>query len=610
MFKLFTSALFLCVLSISAHAAEIAPLHGLAMHGEPKYGAGFRHLEYINPDAPKGGEIHLAAQGTFDSLNPYVIKGVPAPGVGMVYQTLMASTEDEAFSEYGLLAATVEMPEDRSWVAFNLRPEARWHDGAPVQAADVVWSFDTLMSKGHPFYKAYYANVKSAVAESPTRVKFAFNMAGNRELPLIMGQMPVLPKHFWETKDFAKSTLETPLGSGPYRVKSVDTGRRITYERVKDWWAAELPIVKGHYNFDTIVFDLYRDETVLLQAFFSGNYDFRQENVAKSWNAEYDQPPVRQGLIKKEEIRHSIPAGMQSFAFNIRRAVFQDARVRQALGHAFDFEWSNRQFAYGTYKRTQSYFANSELASAGLPAGRELEILQSFKGRIPDDVFTKEFTLPKTSGSGQDMRQSLAAAKQLLMDAGWKMGKNALLEKDGQPFKFEILINSEMFERWINPMISNLKKLGIEAKLRVVDTAQYQNRMDSFDFDMTVATFGQSLSPGNEQRDFWSSEKAGVKGSRNLIGIQNPAVDQLIDMIIGAPDRDELIARTRALDRVLLWNYYVIPQWHIDYFRAAWWDKFGKPAVSPKYGLGVPDTWWHDTEKAANIASKVKPEAK
>jgi microcin C transport system substrate-binding protein len=408
--KLFTLALLLCVLFLStaAFATTINPLPGIAMHGTPKYAADFKNLEYVNPDAPKGGGLHLAAEGTFDSLNPYVIKGVPAPGIGMVYQTLMASTEDEAFSEYGLLAATTEMPEDRSWVVFNLRPEARWNDGKPVTAEDVVWSFNTLMDKGHPFYKAYYANVKSAVAESPTRVKFTFNMAGNRELPLIMGQMPVLPQHFWEGKDFAKSTLEMPLGSGPYRVKSFDAGRRITYERVKDWWAKDLPIVKGQYNFDTIIYDLYRDETVLLQAFFSGNYDFRQENVAKSWNAEYDQPPVRQGLIKKEEIHHSIPAGMQSFAFNIRRPMFQDARVRQALGYAFDFEWSNKQFAYSTYKRTQSYFANSELASSGLPTGRELEILQKFKGQVPDDLFTKEFTLPKTSGSGQDMRQNLA----------------------------------------------------------------------------------------------------------------------------------------------------------------------------------------------------------
>ncbi|MFH1157662.1 MAG: extracellular solute-binding protein [Pseudomonadota bacterium] len=612
MLKLFATAALSVALFLSggALAEDTAPLPGIAMHGAPKYAAGFKNFDYVNPDAPKGGEIRLAVSGTFDSLNPYIIKGVAAPGIGMAYQTLMTNTEDEAFSEYGLLAETIEVPEDRSWAVFNLRKEARWNDGTPVTAADVVWSFNTLMTKGHPYFRSFYASVKDAVAESPTRVKFTFNMTGNRELPLIIGQMPIMPEHFWKGKDFEKSTTGIPLGSGPYKVKSVDTGRRIIYERVKDWWAKDLPVVKGMYNFDTIVYDVYRDETVLLQAFFSGDYDFRHENIAKAWNAEYNQPPVREGLIKKEEVRHSLPAGMQCFAYNLRRPVFQDARVRRALGYAFDYEWSNRQFAFGTYKRTQSFFANSDLASSGLPSGRELEILRKFKGRIPDEALTGEFSIPKTSGSGQDVRQNLSTARKMLEDAGWKIGKDGVLAKDGQPFKFEILVESDMFERWIGPMISNLKKLGIQANLRVVDATQYQKRMDAFDFDMTVTTFGQSLSPGNEQRDFWSSAKADVKGSRNIIGIRNPVVDELIDMIVSAPDRDELVARTRALDRVLLWNYYVIPQWHIDYFRLAWWDKFGRPAVSPKYGLGVVETWWYDAEKAAKISAKVKPAEK
>ncbi|MCK5556127.1 MAG: ABC transporter substrate-binding protein, partial [Alphaproteobacteria bacterium] len=341
--------------------------------------------------------------------------------------------------------------------------------------------------------------------------------------------------------------------------------------------------------------------------FFSGDYDFRHENVAKSWNAGYDQPPVRDGLIKKEEVSHGLPAGMQSFAYNLRRPMFQDARVRQALGYAFDFEWSNKQFAFGKYKRTQSFFANSDLASSGLPIGREMEILQKFKDRIPDEVLTKEFSVPKTSGSGQDVRKNLGTARKMLEDAGWLIGKSGMLEKNGQPFKFEILVDSDMFGRWINPMISNLKKLGIAANLRVVDATQYQNRINTFDFDMTVANFGQSLSPGNEQRDFWSSAKADVNGSRNIIGIKNPVVDELIDMIVSAPDRDELVARTRALDRVLLWNYYVIPQWYLDYFRLAWWDKFGRPVISPKYGLGVVETWWYDAEKVAKIDNVNRP---
>ena len=613
MSKLFTTSLLialLCLSGIGQAAETIAPAPGIAMHGAPKYGADFKHLDYVNPDAPKGGELHLAEEGTFDSLNPYIIKGVSAPGIGsMVYQTLMASTEDEAFSEYGLITETIETPPDRSWVVFNLHKEARWNDGTPITADDVVWSFNTLMTKGHPYFRSYYASVKSAVAESPTRVRFTFNMTGNRELPLIIGQLPILPEHFWKGKDFEKSTTDIPLGSGPYKVKSVDSGHRITYERVKDWWAKDLPIVKGMYNFNTIVYDVYRDGTVLLQAFFSGNYDFREENIAKNWYAEYDQPPVREDLIKKEEIHHSIPAGMQCFAFNIRRPMFQDARVRRAMGYAFDFEWSDKQFAYGSYKRTTSYFSNSELASSGLPTGRELEILKKFKGQVPDGLFTQPFTLPKTSGTGNDMRQNLMTAKKLLEESGWKIN-NGVLEKDGQPFKFEILVENEAFERWIDPMISNLKRLGIQANLRLVDTSQYQKRMDDFDFDMTVANFGESLSPGNEQRDFWSSAKADVKGSRNLIGIKNPVVDQLIDMVINAPDREELIVRTHALDRVLLWNYYVIPQWYFDAFRVAYWDKFGQPAISPKYGLGVVNTWWQDPAKTAKVASKMKTEAK
>lgn len=585
--------------------------HAFAMHGDPKYPAGFDHFDYVNPDAPKGGEIRLATSAPFDNLNGFIIKGVPAPGIGMTYMTLMENADDEAFTEYGLVAESVEMPQDRSSVTFNLRPEARWNDGKPLTAEDVVWTFNTLMTKGHPFYRAYYGHVKEAVVENPHRVKFNFGMAGNRELPLIMGQMPVLPKHYWADKNFEATTLTAPLGSGPYKVKSVDAGRRIVYERVKDWWGKDLAVNRGRYNFDTIVYDVYRDETVLLQALFANAYDFRNENVAKSWYGEYDQQnPVKDGLIQKVEIKHEIPTGMQSFAYNTRRAIFADPKVREAIGYAFDFEWSNKQFAFGAYKRTSSYFANSELASSGLPQGKELEILEKFRGKIPEEVFTKEFSNPKTAGTGQDLRVNLSKAKQILADAGWKVGKSGLLEKDGKPLKFEILINSDMFQRWINPFIQNLKKLGIEATLRLVDTAQYQNRTDSFDFDMTVGSFPQSLSPGNEQVDFWGSEKADVNGSRNIIGIKNPVVDELIQLIIRAQDREELVALSHALDRVLLWNYYVIPQWHLDIHRIAYWNKFGRPDVTPKYGLGVPDTWWYDADKAAKIAQKVKPAAK
>lgn len=606
-FSMLLTAAFLAFVALPATAAEtVKPVHGLSLHGDPKYPADFKNLEYVNPDAPKGGEIRLAAQGTFDNLNSFIIKGVAAPGIGMIYETLMSNAEDEAFSEYGQVAETVEMPEDRSYVTFNLRPQAKFSDGKSLTADDVVWTFETLMKKGHPFYRSYYAHVKEAKVESPHRVTFVFDMKDNRELPMIMGQMPILPKHYWADKNFEATTLTPPVGSGPYKVKSVDTGRRIVYERVKDWWAKDLPVNKGQYNFDTIVYDLYRDETVLLQALFAGAYDFRSENVAKSWNQEYGgQKPVKDGLIKKEEIEHSIPTGMQAFSYNTRRPVFQDKAVREALNYAFDFEWSNKQFAFGSYKRSSSFFANSELASSGLPSGRELEILEQFRGQVPDEVFTAEYKNPTTNGTGQDMRANLSHAKKILTDAGWVMGKSGVLEKNGVPLRFEILSNSDTFQRWVNPFIANLKKIGVEMKFRVVDTAQYQNRLDSFDFDMTIGSFPQSLSPGNEQRDFWGSDKADINGSRNIIGIKNPVIDKLIEMLIVAGDRDELIAVSRALDRVLLWNFYVIPQWHHNKHRIAYWDKFGRPAIAPKYGLGVPDTWWYDADKAARTTAKM-----
>jgi len=580
------------------------PVHALAMHGDPKYPADFTHFEYTNPDAPKGGTLRLASSGTFDNLNPYILKGIAAPGSAMVFQTLLLNADDEAFTEYGLIAKSIEMPEDRGQVTFNLYPEAHWHDGKPLTAEDVVWTFKTLMEKGHPFFKAYYANVKEAVAENKHRVTFKFNMTGNRELPLIMGQMPVLPKHFFDGKDFAATTLEPIVGSGPYKIKSIKDGSRITYERVKNWWAKDLPVMKGQYNFDEIVYDLFRDETVLLQALFSGNYDFRNENIAKAWNEEYDsQRALKEGWIKKEEIPHSLPAGMQGFAFNTRRDMFKDPQVRAALNYAFDFEWSNKKFAGGKYTRTDSYFENSELASEGLPEGKELEILEAYRDQLPAEVFTTTYKNPETSGNGYDIRRNLGTAKDMLAKAGWVIGKSGNLEKDGQVFKFEILIQSDAFVRWISPMIENLKRLGIDAAVRVVDTAQYQNRMDTFDFDMTVVTFGQSLSPGNEQRDFWGSDKADVNGSRNIIGIKNPVVDALIDKIIVAPDRETLVATTRALDRVLLAGHYLIPHWYVGYHRVAYWNKFGHPAVPPKYALGVVNTWWYDADKAAKLKS-------
>ena len=588
-----------------AGAQEVTPRHAIAMHGEPKYGPDFKNFDYVNPNAPKGGEVKLAAIGTFDNLNPYILKGVAAAGLGGLFETLLTNSDDEAFTEYGQLAESIEMPEDRSWVAFTLRREARWHDGKPVTPEDVIFSLEILKTKGQPFFRFYFADVKKAEKTGPRRVKFTFSGGENRELPLIVGQMPVLPRHFWEGRPFEKTILEPPLGSGPYRIKAFEPGRSITYERVKDYWAADLPVNKGRFNVDIIRYDYYRDTTVALEAFKGGEYDFRQENVSKDWATAYNSPAVREGLIKKEEIRHQRPTGMQGFVFNTRTSLFRDPRVRRALAFAFDFEWTNKTLFYGQYTRTKSYFSNSELASTGLPGPDELEFLEPLRGQIPDEVFTKAYEPPAADGSG-NIRRNLRKALRLLREAGWVIEEGQLVNAGtGAPFAFEILLNQPTWERIALPFRRNLKRLGIDARVRTVDTAQYQRRTEDFDFDMIVDVFGQSLSPGNEQRDMWGSEAAGRPGSRNTIGIRSDAIDRLIDLVIAAPDRESLTARTRALDRVLLWGHYVIPHWHIQSFRVAYWDRFGRPAITPKYNLGF-DTWWIDSGKNVALVERRK----
>jgi len=582
----------------------VTPVHALAMHGEPKYGADFKHFDYVNPGAPKGGAVRLHAIGTFDNLNSFTLKGIPAAGLDGLYDTLLASSYDEAFTEYGLLAEGIEMPEDRSWVAFTLRKEARWHDGQPVTVEDVIFSLNILKTKGHPSYRAYYANVERAEKIGERKVKFIFSGGANRELPLITGQLPILPKHYWEGRNFEKTTLDPPLGSGPYRVESFQQGRTITFARVDDYWGRDLPVNRGRNNFGTIRYDYYRDATVALQAFKAGEYDFRLENSSKDWATAYDVPAVREGLIKKELIPDERPTGMQGFVFNTRRPFFSDRRVREALAYAFDFEWTNQNLFYGQYTRTRSYFSNSELASRGLPGPDERKILEPFRKELPKEVFEKEYDPPSTMGKGR-IRGNLKRAVELLKEAGWGFRNGKLVnEKTGGPFSFEILLNQPNWERIALPFAKNLERIGIDARIRTVDAAQYQKRVEEFDFDMIVDVFGQSLSPGNEQRDFWGSRAADEPGSRNTIGIKDPVVDAIIDLIISAPDRKSLIARTRALDRVLLWGYYVIPHWHIRGFRVAYWDLFGRPSVTPKYSLGF-DTWWVDPKKDAALRRKM-----
>jgi microcin C transport system substrate-binding protein len=586
----------------AVRAQEAVPSHGVAMHGDLKYGPEFEHFDYVNPNAPKGGTVTFASIGSFDTLNPFIIKGTAADGLGFLFETLTTQSEDEPFSEYGLLAESIEMPEDRSWVAFTLRPEARWHDGKPVTVDDVIFSFNTLKEKGLPFYRAYYKNVIKAAADGERRVKFTFEETTNRELPLILGQLPILPKHYYETVEFDKTTLEPPLGSGPYRIKSLEPGRRIVYERVKDYWGAGLPVNQGFWNFDEVRYEYYRDANVALEAFKAGGYDVRVENTSKFWATAYTGPMFDAGWIQKEEIPHELGTGMQGFAFNLRRPMFQDPKVRRALAYAFDFEWTNRTIMYGQYDRTGSYFSNTELAADGLPSAAELELLEPFRDQLPEEVFTEVYQAPSTEGEG-GIRQNLRTALRLLGEAGWSVEGGQLVNAEGEPFRFEILLNGPSFERHTLPFVKSLERLGIQATVRAVDPAQYQNRMDDFDFDMVVATFGQSLSPGNEQREYWSSEAADIPGSRNIIGIKDPVVDHLIDQIIEAPTREDLVTATRALDRVLLWGHYVIPHWHSRIFRVAYWDKFDRPETNPPYGLPL-FSWWVDPVKVADVEQR------
>ncbi len=590
--KFWLSAFFLFV-SFSAVAAPPPPVHALALHGTPKYAADFAHFDYVNPDAPKGGNLSLGVIGSFDSLNPFIVRGMSGAGAAMIYETLLEKSLDEPLTAYGHLAESIVLPEDRSWVRFNLRKQARWHDGKPLTSADVVWTFNALMKHGMPFYRSYYSQVEKVEALDAHSVKFTFKKAGNREMPLIVGDMPVLPKHYWtaEGRDFSKTTLTPPLGSGPYKIKSAESGRRVVLERVKDWWAADLAVNRGKYNFDTLTFDYYRDPGVAFQAFLGGNVDFRQENIAKNWAQGYDHPAVKGGKIAREEIKHSLPSGMQAFVLNTRRPLFADPKVREALAYAFDFEWSNKQLAFGSYVRTASYFANSELAANRPITPEEEALLEPFRDKLPPRVLTDIYQPPKTDGTG-NLRANLRHARVLLAEAGWKPEKGVLKNADGDVFAFEIVIDSPMFDRWLLPFVANLRKLGIQARIREVDSAQYQNRLNDFDFDMTIKVFPQSLTPGNEQFSFWGSETADLPGSQNLMGIKNPVVDALIDTIIHAETREALVTATRALDRVLLWHFYVIPQWHIDRFRIAYWQHLGRPENTPPYGLPVVETWW------------------
>lgn len=597
------TALLLAVPGV-ALAQETITTNGLSLIGEPKYADDYTHFDYVNREAPKGGRLRQAAFGTFDSLNPFVIKGKPG-AVTAIYDQLMADSMDEPSAEYGLLAKSVTYPDDFSWVEFELHETARWHDGEPLTSSDVIFSLNSLTAN-HPHFASYYKNVSKAEALGDHRVRFEFDEKGNRELPLIMGQLYVLPEHYWDGsdgRDISSSTLTPPVGSGPYKIADVDPGRRIVLERVADYWGKDLPVNRGKHNFDRLVIEYYLDETAMVEAFKGDRYDFRLENSAKRWATEYDFPAVTDGRVVLQTFKTNQASPMQAFIFNLRREKFRDPRVRQAFNLAFDFEWMNKNIFFGQYARTDSFFEGSELEATGLPSAKELEILEPLRGQIPDEVFTADYENPVNGDTGA-VRANLRKATSLLLEAGWSIQDGALTNNEsGEKMELEFLLRSPTFERVVLPYKQSLKRLGIEASLRVVDTAQYQARLEEFDFDMTVDGFAQSLSPGNEQRDFWGSESADRSGSRNTIGIKDPAIDKLIDAIIFAPDRETLVAATRALDRVLLWNHFVVPQWWSS-LRTARWDRFGLPETLPAFAPagGFPDVWWYEEGFAAKQA--------
>jgi microcin C transport system substrate-binding protein len=587
--------------------------HALSLFGDIKYPEGFKHFDYVNPNAPQGGTLRQSALGTFDNFNTVVsgVKGSIAIGTELYTETLTTPSLDEVSTEYGLLAEAISYPADYSAVTYRLRAKARWHDGKPITFDDVLFSFDVL-KKNSPFYGAYYRHVVKVETTGEREVTFTFDGPGNRELPQIVGQLPVLPKHWWEgtdksgrRRDVTQTTLEPPLGSGPYRLKDFAPGRTLVYEKVDDYWGKDLNVIIGTRNFQTIRYEFFRDSTVALEAFKADQVDWRFENSAKEWANSYDFPAVRDKRVVREEFPTRNIGVMQAFAFNIRRDKFKDPRVRRAFNFVFDFEEMNRQLFFGQYKRIASFFEGTELAATGVPSGKELEILETVRDKVPDELFTKPYTNP-VGGNPEAVRNNLREALRLFREAGYEVKDTRLVDAtSGKQFAVEFLVDEPAAERFVLFYKPSLDRLGMTVNVRVVDAAQYENRLRQWDFDIIVASWAQSLSPGNEQRGFWSSQAADQPGSRNLIGIKNPAVDSLIERVIFTRDREDLVAATRALDRVLLWNFYVVPQWTYGKQRTARWDRFGHPETMPKYGASAfPTIWWWDAARAAKVPQR------
>jgi microcin C transport system substrate-binding protein len=609
--------LLFCLVCAGARAEDdaVTRSNAIAVLGKPALPPDFPNFPYVNPDAPKGGEVRLAFGGTFDNFNTFILRGtaplgmvgswVILPGgsgsgstVGHVWETLLTSSADEADAAYGHLAQTIELPQSKLWVAFELNPAAKFSDGTPVTAEDVAWTFRTLMAQGRPAMRIQFANVKDVEVTGERRVVFHFRSNENREMPLLVGGLPVLPKHFFEGRDFSSPLTDPPIGSGPYRIASFDMGRDMVFQRNPDWWARDLPTGKGTNNFDRVRIDYYRDLTVAMEAFKAGQVDLRSENISARWATFYDFPAVQQGLVIKHEFRHHLPTGLQGWAMNTRRKVFADPLVRHAVGLVYDFEWANKNLFYGAYTRTESYFDNSDLASSGtLPQGDELKLLEPFRQELPPELFTEKFTLPVTDGSGNNREQSIEALK-LMAQAGWHVKDRKLVDADGQQMTFTILLDDPSYERVALPYVDDIKRLGIDVRVRTVDPAQYQHVTDDFDFDMTMFIYSESEVPGNELRDYFSCASAKAQGSANMPGVCDPAVDAMIEKVVTAQDRPTLLTAAHALDRILLWRWYMVPNYSNQKFRVAWWNRFGYPDKPIREGFNF-DTWWVDAAKAA-----------
>jgi len=600
----------LCTAMLSAVAlsagALAEPRHGLSVFGDLKYPAGFTHFDYVNPDAPKGGRASQIGSGgvtTFDSLNSFILKGDAAQGMELVFDTLMARAQDEPDAVYGLVAETADVAADRMSVTFKLRPEAKFADGTPVTADDAVFSFETIKSKGHPALAMPIQGVVKAEALDPLTVRYTFQGSLVRDLPIAVATLPVLSKAYYTAHDFEKTSLEPPLGSGPYKVGDLKPGTFISYLRRDDYWAKDLAVNRGQYNFDEVRYEYYRDRTLELEALLAGNFDFREEFTSKDWATGYDKPPVKDGRVKLLTLPDDRPSGAQGFFINTRRDKFRDVRVREALGLAFDFEWSNRNLFFGLYTRTASFFENSDMKATGLPSPDELKLLEPFRDKLPPAVFGEPVSPSVTDGSGNN-RDNLRRAVKLLAEAGWTQTPDGLKNAAGEKLSLEVLYDTPSFERIIGPYVKNLKAIGVDASLRLVDDAQYERRLKEFDFDLTTQRYALRLTPGIELKTYWGSDAAKTKGSYNLAGIADPVLDGLIDHIVLAKSRAELVSATRAADRVLRAGYYWVPQWYKGAHNLAFWDKFSWPETKPKYERGALETWWYDAEKAKAIAKR------